>query len=397
MDVNCEAVLSAIRYEFCVGETGELKERTAAMRKMLAGSVERLAADLYATSTHFIMELIQNADDNDYAREVNPYIQFILRPGYLIVCNNEQGFEEKHVRAICAVNQSTKTHQQGYIGEKGIGFKSVFVWTDEPHVLSNGYDFKFRHGQISGNELGFLVPYFPCQNAWPQVDLESVRRTAKTLFYLPFRERGEHNVHEVRRPQPRGARGWRCRWLTLHADIAMSQALRELTMQFESNLKPESVLFLRKLNMIRLWYPVLGRTDRILRVDYLRKTDPNGVDVSVTQTSQEVLAVNHQLVHAKEITHHYRRGVFMCAIGRNVARTRTRLCTTFKRYGFQDACVHPHVAGSPSLQRRAQMPAATIRLQRSCLRFQRTQTARRALTARIISSPSCPCVRERGC
>lgn len=30
-------------------------------------------------------------------------------------------------------------------GEKGIGFKSVFVWTDEPHVLSNGYDFKFKH------------------------------------------------------------------------------------------------------------------------------------------------------------------------------------------------------------------------------------------------------------
>ncbi len=42
------------------------------------------------------------------------------------VRNNEQGFTEANVRALCAINNSTKKGIQGYIGQKGIGFKSVF-------------------------------------------------------------------------------------------------------------------------------------------------------------------------------------------------------------------------------------------------------------------------------
>ncbi len=49
--------------------------------------------------------------------------------GLLLVVNNETGFGPEHVNAICNVRTSTKANQkdQGYIGEKGVGFKSVFM------------------------------------------------------------------------------------------------------------------------------------------------------------------------------------------------------------------------------------------------------------------------------
>jgi hypothetical protein len=134
---------------------------------------------------------VQNADDNTYEPGVNPCIQFCLRQGHLLVSNNESGFEPKHVEALCALAQSTKKQKEGYIGEKGIGFKSVFVWTDEPHVRSNGFDFALKHGQISGKELGFLVPYYPARARWPEeADLPDM--TAMTMFYMPFRTTGHH-------------------------------------------------------------------------------------------------------------------------------------------------------------------------------------------------------------
>ena len=142
-------------------------------------------------SSPLFRRLVQNADDNTYEPGVNPCIQFCLQQGHLLVSNNESGFEPKHVEALCALAQSTKKQKEGYIGEKGIGFKSVFVWTDEPHVRSNGFDFALKHGQISGKELGFLVPYYPARARWPEeADLPDM--TAMTMFYMPFRTTGHH-------------------------------------------------------------------------------------------------------------------------------------------------------------------------------------------------------------
>ena len=46
--------------------------------------------------------------------------------GGIIVLNNEQGFSAENIRALCDVGNSTKKGSAGYIGKKGIGFKSVF-------------------------------------------------------------------------------------------------------------------------------------------------------------------------------------------------------------------------------------------------------------------------------
>lgn len=44
-----------------------------------------------------------------------------------MVLNNERGFSGDNIRALCDVGNSTKKEPTaGYIGKKGIGFKSVF-------------------------------------------------------------------------------------------------------------------------------------------------------------------------------------------------------------------------------------------------------------------------------
>ena len=137
----------------------------------LRNALHRLSQDLYSNAHHFILELIQNAEDNDYANDDAKLI-FELRSddptetpgssGCLCVLNNETGFESKHVASICAVGQSTKSGQQGYIGEKGIGFKSVFVVSSRPHIFSNGYQFYFRKPDTE-DPLGYIVPHWKDQ------------------------------------------------------------------------------------------------------------------------------------------------------------------------------------------------------------------------------------------
>lgn len=132
-------------------------------------SIRTLANDLYNKHTHFIFELIQNAEDNTYAEQNTypPYISFRLTridptdspgsDGALIIQNNEVGFSADNVDAICAVGETTKKKEQGYIGEKGIGFKSVFRVTDNPHIFSNGYYFCLPQTDRETG-LGYIVP-----------------------------------------------------------------------------------------------------------------------------------------------------------------------------------------------------------------------------------------------
>jgi len=136
------------------------------VKDSLNNSIQALAKDLYSKDTHFIFELIQNAEDNTY-HAVEPSLSFRLvkidptgtkaSAGVLIVQNNEIGFSSDNVDAICAVGKTTKSKIQGYIGEKGIGFKSVFRITSRPHIFSNGYSFCLpEHDEETG--LGYIVP-----------------------------------------------------------------------------------------------------------------------------------------------------------------------------------------------------------------------------------------------
>lgn len=49
---------------------------------------------------------------------------------------SQVGFTEANMRALCDVGASTKSQLVGYIGQKGIGFKSVFRVTSAPEIHS---------------------------------------------------------------------------------------------------------------------------------------------------------------------------------------------------------------------------------------------------------------------
>lgn len=121
--------------------------------------------DLYSKETRFVYELIQNAEDNSYKRAASrghsPSLKFSLYPGKLVIDTNEDGFSEDDIKAICSTNQSTKTKFQGYIGEKGIGFKSVFKVAKKVHTQSEPYSFSFTysHGAEDAEDgLGMITP-----------------------------------------------------------------------------------------------------------------------------------------------------------------------------------------------------------------------------------------------
>ncbi|KAH7286603.1 hypothetical protein KP509_32G014600 [Ceratopteris richardii] len=132
-------------------------------------AIRELPAGIYQKDLHFVMELVQNADDNHYEDGKVPELQFVLVDedlgGYgvqytLLVLNNEIGFSRANVESLCSIGRSTKKgrRQDGYIGEKGIGFKSVFLVTHHPIVISNGFRIGFSDSPTESTDLGYIVP-----------------------------------------------------------------------------------------------------------------------------------------------------------------------------------------------------------------------------------------------
>jgi hypothetical protein len=145
-----------------------------------------LSDQLYSQPTHFLLEFIQNADDNSYEDE-RPTISFISTHGYLQIDCNESGFAPANVEAICRIGKSTKKDRsKGFIGEKGIGFKSVFKIADVVWISSRAYTFKFdRRAQ-----LGMIAPI------WEK--FPGLNKPGNSQFYLQLagerESRGEKDL-----------------------------------------------------------------------------------------------------------------------------------------------------------------------------------------------------------
>ena len=168
-EAQCKNIVLSIRQnEFGYGLDlqPEQEEIARKQREREGRGLQRLSQELYSKDTHFVLELIQNADDNHYPPHLSvgtssagavPTLKFILSPDCVVVLNNEAGFTEQNIRAICDIGKSTKDpHRSGYIGQKGIGFKSVFRVTDAPEIHSNNFHVKF---DTKSGPVGYILPH----------------------------------------------------------------------------------------------------------------------------------------------------------------------------------------------------------------------------------------------
>ncbi len=99
-----------------------------------------LLGHLYSERTHFIFELIQNAEDAGATT-----LAFELFADRLEVRHDGRPFTEADVRGVCGVAQSGKSGDLTKIGQFGIGFKSVYAYTRTPQVHSGAEHFRIDH------------------------------------------------------------------------------------------------------------------------------------------------------------------------------------------------------------------------------------------------------------
>jgi len=131
----------------------------------------------YSEQAHFIYELLQNADD-----VLADKVQFILKKEGLIFIHNgkikfnvthpdkegDENIPVGHINAITSIGNSSKTDLQ--IGKFGVGFKSVFQYTNNPEIYED--EFKFHIDR-------FIVPILENKD-------HPHRKLGETLFYFPF-------------------------------------------------------------------------------------------------------------------------------------------------------------------------------------------------------------------
>ena len=103
---------------------------------------------------------------------------------------NEDGFTRSNIVAICRTGKSSKRSplDNNTIGEKGFGFKSVFVVANRVEIQSGFWSFAFEH-EKGEDGLGMVTPI----DAEP-VRLDSNIRTRITLsFNHHYRSEAAHN------------------------------------------------------------------------------------------------------------------------------------------------------------------------------------------------------------
>lgn len=86
-----------------------------------------------------VLELLQNAHDAHDIGEIRGRIRFYLAEeggfGTLYAANDGRGFSEENFTALCSPTRTTKTVNEA-IGNKGVGFLSVFQICSHPEVYS---------------------------------------------------------------------------------------------------------------------------------------------------------------------------------------------------------------------------------------------------------------------
>ena len=115
---------------------------------MLHRALERII-QLYTDKSHFVYELLQNAEDCEATQ-----IKFVQHDRYLEVMHNGKPFTEANLAGLCDIGKSDKADNLNQIGEFGVGFKSVYGICDTVRLFSNPANY---HGRDPVDAIKFAV------------------------------------------------------------------------------------------------------------------------------------------------------------------------------------------------------------------------------------------------
>ena len=201
-----------------------------------------LLADRYDDRTHFIFELLQNAEDALRRRpgwEGSRAVTFTLSDRHLRIAHYGKPFDKQDVHGICGIATSTKETDLTAIGRFGIGFKSVYAFTDRPEVHSCEEDFAIENfvwpigvGPVPrlADETVFLLPL---RSADDTADADIIRGFerlgSKTLLFL-------REIEEIRWRVDGGSSGRYARSKSEHLD----KHIRRIRLVSEELGKPDA-------------------------------------------------------------------------------------------------------------------------------------------------------------
>ncbi len=154
-----------------------------------------LLADRYDDRTHFIFELLQNAEDAIGRRgnwSGSRKVDFILESNCLVFSHFGKPFDGADVRGVCGIAESTK--DKNSIGRFGIGFKSVYTFTKRPEIHSGEEDFavenyvlprRLERRKREHDETQIVLPLMPEDQTAQREIIEGFKRLgASALLFL---------------------------------------------------------------------------------------------------------------------------------------------------------------------------------------------------------------------
>ncbi len=166
-----------------------------------------LLANRYDEQTHFIFELLQNAEDALGRLSKPPEsraVSFDLKDTSLRISHYGDRFDERDVRGICGIAKTTKELNE--IGRFGIGFKSVYAFTDRPEIHSGSEDFAIEKFVLPiavaaidrhPNETVIQIPFEPTANSlYDKIAAGLGRLGASGLLFLRQIDEIKWRVHD---------------------------------------------------------------------------------------------------------------------------------------------------------------------------------------------------------
>ena len=211
---------------------------------------------LYSDRSHFIYELLQNAEDALKRRfkkypdnTSNCHVQFKLFHDRLEFRHFGKFFDEPDVAGISDVLRGTKTEDLGQIGKFGIGFKSVYAFTASPEIHS-------------GDEHFVIKRYIRPEAKLPNHDLGI--EDDETVFIFPFD----------------------------HPDLSASEAF-DLILNKLRDLGPRVLLFLRHIDEIE-WNVVSNGE----KGQYIKETEL----IESFENARRIVVIGQECVHDNEET-----------------------------------------------------------------------------------------------